>query len=210
MQTQICLNVSKTELVLFRSAKKQLDFGLNLKLNGKRLYTTNSVMYLGVKIDEYLTWKPQTDGISTKLNKANAILSNVRHFVDQKTLKAIYHAIFESHLYSSSLVWAQNFNSTKRLFILQKKALRLMFFLRILISLNSMIGLHLKIAFSYINLLNNNFPNHLITGLDLPQIFIPTTQGGQIWAVFMYLLTELNYRNTSIKRPRRLLNFLNF
>ena len=37
------------------------------------------------------------------------------------------------------------------------------------------------------------FPNHLITGLDIPQIFIPTTQGGQIWAVLMDLLTELNY-----------------
>ena len=33
-------------------------------------------------------------------------------------------------MYYSSLVWAQNFNFTKRLFILQKKALRLMFFLR--------------------------------------------------------------------------------
>ena len=41
--------------------------------------------YLGVKIDEHLPWKPQIDGISTKLNKANAILSKVRHFVDQKT-----------------------------------------------------------------------------------------------------------------------------
>ena len=67
-----------------------------------------------------MTWKPHIDEISTKLNKANAILSKKRHFVDQKTLKAIYHAIFESHLYSSSLVWALNFNSTKRLFILQK------------------------------------------------------------------------------------------
>ena len=45
----------------------------------------------------------------------------MRYFVDKKTLKAIYHAIFESHLYYSSLVWAQNFNSKKRLFILQKK-----------------------------------------------------------------------------------------
>ena len=48
---KICLNVSKTEVVLFRSAKKQLNFGLKLKLNGKRLYPTNSVKYLGVKID---------------------------------------------------------------------------------------------------------------------------------------------------------------
>ena len=83
--------------------------------------------YLGVKIDEHLTWKPQIDGISTKLNKANAILSNVRHFVDQKTLKAIYHAIFESHLYSSSLVWAQNFNSKKDCLSYKKKHLDLCF-----------------------------------------------------------------------------------
>ena len=118
---KICLNVSKTEVFLFKSPKKQLDFGLKLILNEKRLYLTNSVKYLGLKIDEPLTWKPHIDGISAKLNKANAMISEIRHFVDQKTLKAIYHAIFESHLYSSSLVWAQNFNSTKRLFILLKK-----------------------------------------------------------------------------------------
>ena len=59
--------------------------------------------YLGVKIDEHLTWKPQIDGISTKLNKANAILSKIRHFVDQKTLEAIYHAIFESLIFFFSL-----------------------------------------------------------------------------------------------------------
>ena len=56
-----------------------------------------------------------------------------------------------------------------------------------------MIRLHLKTAFLYINPLNNNFPNHLITGMGFPQIFIPTTQGGQIWDVLIYLLTELNY-----------------
>ena len=83
--------------------------------------------YLGVKIDEHLTWKPHIDGISTKLNKANAMLSKIRHFVDQKTLKAIYHAVFESHLHYSSLVWTQNFNYAKTVYH-TKKALRLMFF----------------------------------------------------------------------------------
>ena len=56
-----------------------------------------------------------------------------------------------------------------------------------------MIRFHLKTPFLYIPPLIINFPNHLITGLDFPQIFIPTTQGGQIWAVLLYLLLELNY-----------------
>ena len=118
---KICLNVGKTEVVLFESTKKQLDFGLKLKLNGKRLQPTNPVKYLGVKIDEHLTWKPHTDGTSVKLNKPNAVLSEIRYFVDQETLKAIYHAIFESQLYHSSLVWAHNYVIQKILSILQKK-----------------------------------------------------------------------------------------
>ena len=76
-------NVSKPEVVLFKSAKKQLD--LKLKLNGERLYQTNSVKYLGVKIDEHLNWKPHIDGIPAKFKKANAVISKIRHFVDQKT-----------------------------------------------------------------------------------------------------------------------------
>ena len=118
---KICLNVSKTELVLFKSPKKLINHELKIILNGKRLYETNSVKYLGVKIDKGLTWKEQINNVSMKLNKANAMLSKVRHYVGQKTLKSIYHAIFESHLYYAFLVWSQNFNSVKVVYLLQKK-----------------------------------------------------------------------------------------
>ena len=71
------LNVSKTEVVLFRSSRKKLtDVPLNLKLNGKRLYPTNSVKDLGINIDQNLNWKQQISDIAIKLNKAIAILSN--------------------------------------------------------------------------------------------------------------------------------------
>ena len=126
---KICLNVSKTEVVLFKSSRKLTDVPLKLKLNGKRLYPTNSVKYLGINIDENLTWKQQISDIAIKLNKANGILSKLRHFIDRKTLKSIYHAIFEPHLYYSSLVWTQISDSVKRLFVLQKKFLWIIYFL---------------------------------------------------------------------------------
>ena len=112
---KICLNVSKTGVALFKSSRKLTDVPLKLKLNGKRLYPTNSVKYLGINIDENLNWKQQISDIAIKLNKANGILSKLRHFIDRKTLKSIYLAIFEAHLYYSSLAWAQN--SFKRLFV---------------------------------------------------------------------------------------------
>ena len=49
------------------------------------------------------------------------MLSKIRHHVGIKTLRSIYHAIFESHLSYASLAWAQNSSSVKRLNILQKK-----------------------------------------------------------------------------------------
>ena len=53
--------------------------------------------------------------------------SNIRHYVDMKTLKSICYAILESHLSYASCVWVQNLSSVKKLHILQKKSFRLMF-----------------------------------------------------------------------------------
>ena len=125
---KISLNVGKTELVLFTSSKKQLECDLKIKLNGKRLYETDSVKYLGIQIDKRLTWKQHIKHLAFKLNKANAMLSKLRHVLDIKTRRSVYYAIFESHLFYASLVWAQNNNSAKGLHLLQKKSLRLMFF----------------------------------------------------------------------------------
>ena len=57
MTTKFALIIINTEVVLFN--KKQTETTLQQKLNGKRLYTTNSVKYLGIKIDENLDWHQQ-------------------------------------------------------------------------------------------------------------------------------------------------------
>ena len=45
------LNVKKkTEMVIFKSKQKKFEGDLKIKLCGKRVYPTESVKYLGVKI----------------------------------------------------------------------------------------------------------------------------------------------------------------
>ena len=60
------------------------------------------------------------------MNRANALLFKIRKFVDEKILRSIYFAVFESNLNYCSLVWAQNYNAINRFVILQKKSLRIM------------------------------------------------------------------------------------
>ena len=107
---------------------KPLDFNLKIKLNGKILYPTDSVRYIGVKIDSKLNWNSHVNTIATKLNRTNAILYKVRDFVNANILKSIYYALFESHINYASIIWGQNISTINRFYILQKKALRIINF----------------------------------------------------------------------------------
>ena len=53
---KISLNVAKTEAIIFRSKKKQLDFDLNLKICGKKLQASSYVKYLGIYLDKCLVF----------------------------------------------------------------------------------------------------------------------------------------------------------
>ena len=125
---KISLNVEKIKLVIFKSPRKILSDEIKIKLTGKRLYLSNSVEYLGVRIDKFLHWHDHVNNIAVKLNRTNALLLKIRNYVNMKTLRNIYYAIFDSHLTYSCIVWAQNINAVNRLIILQKKTLRIMNF----------------------------------------------------------------------------------
>ena len=79
-------------MLIFKSKQKKLDGDFKIKLCGKRLYPTESVKCLGVKIDTNLSWQYHVTNLSIKLNRANAICN---------------FAIFDSHLSYWCLFWAQ-------------------------------------------------------------------------------------------------------
>ena len=95
---KISLDVEKTELVIFKSPRKVLLDEIKIKLSGKRLYTSSSGKYLGIKIDRFSHWHDQVNSIAVKLNRANALLLKIRNYVNTKALRNIYFAIFDSHL----------------------------------------------------------------------------------------------------------------
>ena len=112
--------------ILFRHKQKSINFNLKLKLNGKKLYPSNCIKYLGIFLDENMNWKKHISTLSSKLRRANGALAKLRHFVPTKTLTSVYYAIFNSHLNYASQIWGQHQNSTtNRIFTLQKSAIRI-------------------------------------------------------------------------------------
>ena len=104
-ENKISRNVKKTEMVIFKSKQKKFEDDLKIKLCRKGLYPTESVEYLGVKIDTNLSWKYHVYDLSIKLNGANAPLFKMKRYVSFNALRSFYFAIFDSYLSYCCLVW---------------------------------------------------------------------------------------------------------
>ena len=141
----ISLNATKTEVILFRNPQKTVNHNICIKLNGKPLNFTSSVKYLGITLDEHLSWKNHYDSLSIKLNKSNGILSKLRHFLPRNSLITVYYALFQSHISYANQVWGQKIAPSSRIFKLQKAAVRILSF--------SDFNAHSKPLFESLNLL---------------------------------------------------------
>ena len=73
--------------------------------------------YIGIKIYENLNWKDQTNDIAIKLHRLNALFHKIRNHVCLNNLKAIYFAIFYSHISYVNFMLGQNPNSILRITI---------------------------------------------------------------------------------------------
>ena len=71
---KISLNESKTKLLIFRPCRKLNITVPNIKLNSFILTPGKTVTYLGIEIDENLSWNKQIETLAKKLSRTNGIL----------------------------------------------------------------------------------------------------------------------------------------
>ena len=126
---KISLNAGKTELVLFRSKNKQINKKLNFRISGQKIKIFSRTKYLGIILDENLTFGPHLDNLKLKLNRGNCLLSKIRYYVQAGLLRTIYYALFDSHLRYGSQIWGQVNNlDISKIKTTQNKALRIINF----------------------------------------------------------------------------------
>ena len=90
---KLSLNESKTELIIFRPTQKHLVIYPNIILNKVKLIPQKHVTYLGITIDEHLSWIKHIENLCNKLSRANGILSKLRHYISIQTSTSVYYSI---------------------------------------------------------------------------------------------------------------------
>ena len=79
-----------------------------MKLNNIIIYESTKLRYLGVILDNKLSWKYHIHELSKKLSRATGVISKLKdNSVPTKALLSVYFAIFQSHLNFGLSVWGQ-------------------------------------------------------------------------------------------------------
>ena len=86
---------------------------------------TKYVKFLGVLLDEHLSWKHHLSELTKMLARTCRILFKVRNLLPTSTLVSVYNSLFLSFLQYGIIVWGQAYTSyTEPIFKMQMRTVR--------------------------------------------------------------------------------------
>jgi hypothetical protein len=116
--------MKKTCFLQFRTGNsKMLDIQVNY-LNNQNSSNSN-ILFLGLKIDNLLTWKNHIDVLIDKLNRSWFVIRSVKSILPLETLKMVYFSYVHSILTYAIIFWGNSSHSIK-VFRIQKRIIRVM------------------------------------------------------------------------------------
>ena len=119
---KLSLNTQKTKLMLFHRKQKHLD-EINVVINDIEIEHVPSFNFLGIMLDENLSWKSHIEMVGNKISKVTGILYRLKNVFPENVLFVLYNSLIVSYMNYGLLLWGIH---SHKLELLQKKALRLM------------------------------------------------------------------------------------
>ena len=122
---KLSLNIDKTNYIIFKSPQHSSSESVSIKIGCFTVKRTSYVKFLGVLLDESLSWKYHLTEPSKKLARTCGMFFKVRHFLPIDVLICLYNSLFSPFLQYGIVVWGLTYESyINPVFLLQKRAVR--------------------------------------------------------------------------------------
>ena len=108
---KLSLNVAKTKYIIFKPQKNKISDQCVLKIGSEEIerigneFKTKSFKFVGVNIDENLSWQFHINKVKSKIAFANLQLARLKYIIPKKTLINLYNALFRPHIEFGLIVW---------------------------------------------------------------------------------------------------------
>lgn len=124
---KLSVNASKTNFMIMGTHQKTTKCfdEVNITLDGTQLTRVNQTKFLGVIIDENLTWKDHIDAISKTISRNVGVLNKLKHFIPNRILYSLYCTLILPYISYGILAWGATCKIyMDKIFKLQKRAMR--------------------------------------------------------------------------------------
>ena len=80
---------------------------MQISVNEQRIEQVKETVFLGVVLDEHLTWKPliSHDQVAHKISKSIGVINRARFFLPKPCLKTLYYCLVYPYLHYCIIVW---------------------------------------------------------------------------------------------------------
>ena len=90
---RLSLNLDKTKFMIFKPRQKLLELDVKLLLNDREIDQVEKFVFLGVILDDKLSWKSHISHVSTKISKSIGIIRKSSFFLLKQSLFTLYYSI---------------------------------------------------------------------------------------------------------------------
>ena len=125
---KLTLNTDKSSFTIFKTRQKNINnLPEHIEFLDFKIERTPYVKYLGVTIDENLTWDIHINEICTKLKSLFHIFYNIRDYLSIDNIKTIYYTLIYSRIkYGITLYGQAGSTKLKRIQTLQNQLLKVL------------------------------------------------------------------------------------
>ena len=120
---KLSVNIKKTNYVIFKPKQKSVHMSSHISFDSIALKQVTEVKFLGVYIDEGLTWKShhRISYICKKISKSVGIMYRVRFFLSSNTKISLYYTLIYPYLTYCTTVWSSTYvTNLNRIFFSSK------------------------------------------------------------------------------------------
>ena len=119
---KLSLNAKKTKMMLFHFKQKSITNTIpKLKINNVDIERVKDFNFLGLTIDEHMTWKAHAQKVACKMSCIIGTMKRLKKSLPTGIMKILYNSLILPHISYGIILWGKQL---KRVNKLQKWALR--------------------------------------------------------------------------------------
>lgn len=123
---QLTLNIKKTMYLIIKPKNNPTNDDIHVRISGEELQRVQKAKYLGVWLDDHLSWREHAKMIHSKMQQGNFALSQTKNLMDARSKLTIFNALIRSHYEYANIIWLPGLSSKMKHLLQssQKRALR--------------------------------------------------------------------------------------